>query len=789
MFPAPASCRIAVLLPVWLLWPGIVWSAAPQAAAERGKQIYLDQCAACHGKNGEGVEDHFPDALRGDKTVAQLAAQIAETMPEGEPEACVGEDAQAVAAHMYDAFYSPLAQARNRPPRVALARLTARQYRNSVADVLGSFRGDPAWNGERGLEAEYFNSERFNKFHRAVLKRRDPVVDFDFGGESPDQRLKKDAFGIRWQGSLFAPETGEYEIAVHSPNGFKLWLNDEQTPRIDRWVRSGDETVHRARVHLLGGRRYRLKLELFKDRDKAVRVALKWTLPHQTEQVIAERFLSPQWAPPVFVLAAPLPPDDRSAGYERGIGVSLGWEEATTAAALEVADHVAGRLHLVARPDDAQRDEKLRAFCERFVSTAFRRPLTDHQRQVYIDGAFAEAAGEKAAVGRCVLLTLKSPWFLYPDLAAAAANAQGADASPAIAARLALALWDSLPDERLRKAADQGSLNDPQTLRREAERMAADPRATARLLDFLYGWLHVQHAPDLSKADEAFPDFDPRLATDLRMSLDAGLRDVVESERCDFRELLRSRRIFATPAMAAYYGLAMPSAAEDGNAPPLRPEQLAEFELPGERRAGVLGHPYLMANFAYAAETSPIHRGVFVARNVLGRALRPPPVAVAPAPPDLHPDMTTRERVTMQTSPDACQSCHTMINALGFAWENFDATGRWREKDNGKPVNASADYMEPSGEVRHFTTPGTFAAYLAESEEVHRAFATQLFHNMVQQPILAYGPETPERLTRRFRDADFNIRRLMVEIAALASGNQRSRESFSVQPAIPLRTR
>ena len=84
-----------------------------------------------------------------------------------------------------------------------------------------------------------------------------------------------------------------------------------------------------------------------------------------------------------------------------------------------------------------------------------------------------------------------------------------------------------------------------------------------------------------------------------------------------------------------------------------------------------------MASFAYTATSSPIHRGVFLARSVLGRSLRPPPEAVAPLPPDLHADLTTRERVTLQTKPEACQSCHGMINPLGFTLEHFDAVGRY----------------------------------------------------------------------------------------------------------------
>ena len=116
---------------------------------------------------------------------------------------------------------------------------------------------------------------------------------------------------------------------------------------------------------------------------------------------------------------------------------------------------------------------------------------------------------------------------------------------------------------------------------------------------------------------------------------------------------------------------------------------------PGER-AGVLTHPYLMATFAYTATSSPIHRGVFLARSVLGRSLRPPPEAVAPLPPDLHPDLTTRERVDAADQargvPDRATA---MINPLGFTLENFDAVGRYRERGEGQADRRHRDLPDP----------------------------------------------------------------------------------------------
>jgi hypothetical protein len=154
---------------------------------------------------------------------------------------------------------------------------------------------------------------------------------------------------------------------------------------------------------------------------------------------------------------------------------------------------------------------------------------------------------------------------------------------------------------------------------------------------------------------------------------------------------------------------------------------------------------------------------------VLGIAMRPPPEAFTPLPEDLHPDMTTRERVALQTRPQACMSCHRVVNPLGFTLEKFDAVGRYREKENGKPVDASGTYQTRTGETVTFTGVRDLAAFLAASEEVHAAFVTQLFHHVVQQPVRAYGPLTLDDLRKSFAQNGYDVRKLMVDIMVTAA--------------------
>ncbi len=781
--PRSTESRRKLWIARGLAWLIAAWIPCAVSAADdrTGEQIYRQDCARCHGASGEGSED-YPEPLAGDRSVGGLAKLIAKTMPADDPGTCQGEDAQKVAAYIYEAFYSPAARVRNAPPRIELSRLTVRQYQNTVADLIGTFRDEGHWGGERGLKAEYYKSRRFRDEDR-VIERVDPEVRFDFGVSAPDpEKFEPREFSIRWQGSVLAPETGEYEFVVRTEHATRLWVNDPRRPLIDAWVKSGNETEYRGSIFLLGGRPYTLRLEFSKakqgvdDSDKQkekpppvpASIALAWKPPGQVEEIIPARNLGPERSPETFVLRAPFPPDDRSVGYERGTSVSKAWDEATTEAAIEVAGYVSSRLRDLAgvRDDQEDRKERLREFGRRFAERAFRRPLDDEAARLYVDRQFEGTAEPEVALKRVILLVLKSPRFLFHEVG----GGPEVD-SHDVASRLSFALWDSLPDRELLEAAKSGRLLDRDEVARQAERMVGDLRARAKLRGFLHQWLKLDPVPDLAKDPGLFPGFDKAVASDLRTSLELFLDEVLWGERPDFRQLLLSDALYLNGRLAKFYGVDLPENAPFQKVPPGPVE-----------RAGILTHPYLLSNFAYTATSSPIHRGVFLARNVLGRALRPPPEAFTPLAPELHPDLTTRERVTLQTSPEACVKCHGLINGLGFGLEHFDAVGRWRDAEKGKPIDATGVYESTAGEATKFSGARDLATFLADSEEVHEAFVENLFHALVKQPTAAYGPRTLPDLRLWFASHEFDVRALMVEIATAAATKSRMDEPTKTDP-------
>jgi cytochrome c553 len=184
-----STVRLLIAVAIGILPLGL-WAENEATTIEqrvaKGAEIYQSTCASCHGGQGEGVADYFATPLVGDLSIGELTKVIDETMPEGEPEQCVGEDAAAVAHYMHQTFYSEAAQLRNRPPRVTLARLTGNQLRQSLADLYAHFHGVDWVTNDRGISAIYFDNENWND-DKKKIERVDPVLDFDFGNDSPGE--------------------------------------------------------------------------------------------------------------------------------------------------------------------------------------------------------------------------------------------------------------------------------------------------------------------------------------------------------------------------------------------------------------------------------------------------------------------------------------------------------------------------------------------------------------------------------------------------------------------------
>ena len=748
---------LSISVAMWLLYSGVC--IADDDLLQQGSVIYQSRCANCHGKTGEGVAKHYDKPLVGDASIEELAELITDTMPKEDSETCVGQESLAVAKYIHKAFYNKSAQ----QPRIKLARLTGTQLRQSLADLYQHFSGVTGFSEKHGLRAEYYDSSRPRRDKRKI-ERIDPSIDFDFQDKGPGEGINAGDFSIQWTGGLKVDVTGQYELIIRSTCAFVCYFGSHSRELINNHVQSGDKTEFRHSMALTGGRVYPLKLELYQRKRKTgqppARVSLSWNPPHATEQIVPSRNLLSEPIPATFALQAKLPPDDRSYGYERGIAVDRQWDDSTTAAAIEfsevAAEELWPRYRSGRRNVSDQNRARLRSFLAELVETAFRGPIDDPLRKLYVDDPVDASEDDAEAIRRSVLITLKSPRFLYPLLD------QDRSYSQRVANRLALVLHDSLPsDPWLLQQVRNDKLQTESELRSAARRMANDFRTRGKTREMIYAWLNLSHIGEINKDAEAFPGFDAALVSDLRASFDALIDDIVWSDVSDFRQLLRADWTFTNDRLFQYYGDTWQPSAEGAG--------LQRSVAATDRHAGLLTHPYLMSGLAYPDSTSPIHRGVFVIRYLLGRTLRPPQEAFTPLSPDLHPDLTTRERIALQTSPESCQVCHAKINALGFTLENFDAVGRYRVKEKDREIDATGAYTTLSGQQTKIDGPLELSKFLASSDDGHRAFVERAFEHFVKQPVAAYGADTLNRLTASFRENNFNMRDLLVEIAVIAA--------------------
>jgi hypothetical protein len=776
---APAAAAVLVAI--------VSCSVAPTARIAKGEQIYRSQCASCHGAQGQGVEGKYKEGLAGDWALPKLARYIAKNMPDDDPASLSAAEAESVAGYVFDTFYSRAAQARNHPARIEIAHLTNRQYAVTVADLLAQFAtatiaNSPAADDTRGLAATYYSLAQRGRFDTAKITHRgtDTAVDFSFreGGElrarlslppsdkpATPNSTTPGGLSAQWRGAILADETGDYEFVVRTPNSIRVWINAEPDqragvePTLDVNVSNPAQPDHRVTLRLLGGRSYPIAIDFWALPEKAgapivPAIALRWKPPHGSERVIPARNLSTAKVAPSFVVATRFPADDSSQGYERSISVSKAWDEATTNAAFEVANHVVKRLDRLAatRANDPARAQKIAAFAEKFVAAAFRRPLAPEETQRNITDLLHAAADAENGIRRVVLLALKSPHFLYTELPARESDATRT------ATRLAFALWDSAPDAALARAATAGRLSTREEVGAQANRLLADPRARAKVREFFQHWLQLRFIEDLQKDATLFPDFTPEIIDDLRTSLGLFADAVVWGERSDFRELLRSNDLFVNQRLAEFYGLPPPSA-----------DEFVRVAAPAGQRSGVLTHPYLLAALAYKTTSSPIHRGVFLTRSIVGRALKPPPQAQTFDDATFERGMTMREKVTKLTHSENCQGCHAVINPLGFSLENFDAVGRFRTEDAGRPIDAASNYADDDHATVRLAGARDVAEFAIASEHANRAFIEQLFQHLVKQSPRAYGPDTVARLRDSFVASGYNLRQLMVDIATLAA--------------------
>ncbi len=396
------------------------------------------------------------------------------------------------------------------------------------------------------------------------------------------------------------------------------------------------------------------------------------------------------------------------------------------------------------------------------ATRAYRRSLTPselEERLAYYHDAKKD--GFEAGIRTAIVGILASPHFLFrtDDGAVAAATPAAVPVlrlnDVELASKLAFFLWSSLPDEELLLLAEAGRLSDPDVLEQQVRRMLADARAETLASEFAYQWLHLNRMdairPDPAKFPQTAGRLDPR--ADFLREIGLFVDSIFRADR-SVVDLLRAQHTFVNETLAWRYGI-------EG----VKGNHFRRVELEDSARWGLLGKGALLLASSYPNRTSPVLRGEYVMRNLIGVPPDPPPPEVETDLDNVAPQesLTVRERLAIHRENPTCNSCHGLMDPLGFALENFDVDGTWRDVDreSGKPIDASG--LLPDGS--EIAGPGELRqALLARPEQFVQTFVEQLFAYALGRSTEWYDMPAVREVVRRSAADDYRFSSVVMGI-------------------------
>ncbi|MES1183259.1 MAG: DUF1588 domain-containing protein [Myxococcales bacterium] len=408
------------------------------------------------------------------------------------------------------------------------------------------------------------------------------------------------------------------------------------------------------------------------------------------------------------------------------------------------------------------------AFIDAFVARAYRRPATpedaEDMRAVFAEGK--RLGGDFASGIRAVIeVTLQSPEFAYLlELGSdQVENDSVALTGYESAARLAYFLTGAPPDDALAALASKGSFS-ADTLESEAQRLLGTP-ANRELVRYhyasLFGWSYVSENQDLG--------FDAELVSAAREESGRFVEDVTFDGNGTFRELLTEPTTWVNEPLAKFYGL-----------PGVSGPEYRKVMLDPTQRGGLFTQSAFLRANSHPDSSSPVQRGLSVLRHLLCYDPPPPPAAVpVTLPGGTAPDATMRERLTISTQDAVCQSCHRDINPLGFAFEHYDAVGKWRDTENGRPIDSS-------GELYRTDAKGEFAdaiqlmQRIAESDDAKACFIDHWLERAYRRTAEPADACAANQLAQAFAASDGKLAELMVALAK--TDNFRFRRKSELPP-------
>ncbi len=414
-------------------------------------------------------------------------------------------------------------------------------------------------------------------------------------------------------------------------------------------------------------------------------------------------------------------------------------------------------------------------FIDDFGRRAFRRPLTDEERDAWW-GLYTEANaahGYTEAIELLVQAFLQAPSFLYRvELGTTPAGPELTEGSAVrlsdyeMASRLSYLLWASMPDDALLDQAEAGQLGTPEELEAQARRMLDDPRARRAVTEFHAQWLRLHEVEHVTKDPVAYPEYDEQIRAWSARQTRMFVEHVVFDGEGDLGTLLTADYGYLNEPLAEFYGVDTDVVGDT----------LRRVQLDPERRAGLLTQASLLSVLGKPDQSSPVLRGAFVRDAFLCQPLPAPPPDVDTTLPDIEPGVSTRERLSRHSEDPACAGCHTLIDPVGFGLEHYDGVGRWRDQDQGLEIDASGELLGTDDIDGAFDGAVQLAHALASSEQVQGCFVRQWFRFAQARAETDDDACSLAVLDEAFVNSEQNIVELLVA--------QTQTDAFAYRPAI-----
>ena len=408
----------------------------------------------------------------------------------------------------------------------------------------------------------------------------------------------------------------------------------------------------------------------------------------------------------------------------------------------------------------AEEDACARTILSTLARRAYRRPVTNQDVEPLLHLYQATRTpgmdeGFEAGIRTALQRILISPQFLFRierDPAGAAPGAPYRVSDVDLASRLSFFLWSSIPDDELLSTAEKGRLSDPAVLDQQVRRMLADSRAQALVDNFAGQWLFLRNVGRVSPDPELFPDFNENLRGAFRRETELFFASNVREDR-PVAELMTADYTFVNERLARHYGI-----------PNVYGDHFRRVKVSDGNRRGLLGQGSILTVTSRANRTSPVLRGKWVLDNVLGTPPPPPPPNV-PALKESGAEirnLTMRQRTEQHRANPVCASCHSRMDPIGFALDNFNAIGQWRTTDGSTPIDASGTLADGTkfdgpGELREvlLTRPDQFAMTVTE----------KLLTYALGRDVESYDQPAIRKILREAAPSEYRWSSLLIGIA------------------------